>query len=99
MMIDNENSTPDNIVQIADERRITERVDLGERRPEIRQIVEKAFIDLADKCYGLTLDWYEAPDLMRYRAGGHYMRHADNANMDMANQTWSKVIGSSIVGP
>lgn len=92
MMIDNENSTPDNIVQIADERRVAERVHLGERLPEITRIVEKTFIDLADKCYGVKLDWYETPDLMRYGAGGHYMRHADSENMEMANRTWSKVI-------
>jgi hypothetical protein len=92
MVIDNEASTPDNIVRVADQRRITERVDLGERRPEIRELVKNIFVDLADKCIGCTLDWFEAPDLMRYHEGGYYVRHADSENMDVKTKTWSKVI-------
>ena len=92
MMIDNERSTPENIVRIADERRIAERVTLGDHWHPMNAMVRETFIDLAKQCFGVTLDWYETPDLMRYRAGGHYVRHADNANMDMASQLWSKVI-------
>jgi predicted 2-oxoglutarate/Fe(II)-dependent dioxygenase YbiX len=92
MVIDNEASTPDNIVKVPDKRRITERVDLGERRQEINDLVKKIFMELADKCTGRSLDWFEAPDLMRYREGGFYVRHADSENMDMTTNTWSKVI-------
>ncbi len=92
MVIDNEASTPDNIVRVADERRITERVDLGPRKQEINDLVKNIFIDLADKCVGRSLDWFEAPDLMRYREGGFYIRHADSENMDLKTQKWSKVI-------
>lgn len=92
MVIDNEASSPGNIVKVADERRITERLDLGERRKEINRIVGKAFTDLAQKCLGKSLDWYEAPELMRYREGGYYVRHADSQNMDVETRTWSKII-------
>lgn len=92
MMIDEKQSTPDNIVRVADDRRITERVDLGDRVAQINDIVKEAFVTFADRFFGVTLDWYESPDLMRYRAGGRYVRHADSENMDLQNQTWSKVI-------
>jgi len=92
MVIDNHASTPDNIVRVADERRITERVDLGERRQEINELVKNTFTDLAEKCVGRSLEWYEAPDLMRYREGGYYIRHADSENLDVKTNTWSKVI-------
>jgi len=91
-MIDSEHSTPDNIVRIADDRRITERVKLGDRWQQINDLVRDIFVNLAEDCYGVQLDWYEAPDLMRYRTGGLYVRHADSENMDPASQTWSKVI-------
>jgi predicted 2-oxoglutarate/Fe(II)-dependent dioxygenase YbiX len=92
MVIDNEASTPDNIVKVPDARRVTERVNLGERRQEINDLVREVFVQLAKQCVGKELDWYEAPDLMRYREGGFYMSHADSENMDPKTQKWSKVI-------
>lgn len=92
MVIDNEASTPDNIVRVRDQRRITERVNLGERRGEINELIKTTFVDLAKQCVGAQLDWFEAPDLMRYRSGGFYVSHADSENMDPENRTWEKVI-------
>jgi predicted 2-oxoglutarate/Fe(II)-dependent dioxygenase YbiX len=92
MVINNDESTPDNIVKAEDQRRVAERVDLGERRQEINELVESVFVNLADKCFGKALDWFESPDLMRYREGGYYIKHADSQNMDVANRTWSKII-------
>ncbi|MDT8384051.1 MAG: 2OG-Fe(II) oxygenase [Gammaproteobacteria bacterium] len=92
MVIDNIQSTPDNIVKVEDPRRITERVKLGARRKEIQAMMGRAFIDLAQRCVGAKLDWYELPDLMRYRQGGFYVRHADSQNKDEATNTWRKVI-------
>jgi predicted 2-oxoglutarate/Fe(II)-dependent dioxygenase YbiX len=92
MVIDNEASTPDNIVKVADKQRVTERVDLGERRGEINDLVKKIFVDLAEQCTGRSLEWFEAPDLMRYRPGGFYSKHADSENVDPQTRQWSKVI-------
>ena len=92
MVIDSEASTPDNIVKVADPRRVTERVNLDERRQEINELVEEIFVKLADECLGKTLDWYETPELMRYREGGMYMSHADSENMDLKTRQWSKAI-------
>jgi predicted 2-oxoglutarate/Fe(II)-dependent dioxygenase YbiX len=92
MMIDEKLSTPDKIVKVQDERRITERVQLGSRRKEFQDMMGQSFIDLAERCVGVKLDWYEAPDLMRYREGGHYERHADSQNRDTETNKWHKVI-------
>ncbi|WP_455221856.1 2OG-Fe(II) oxygenase [Kaarinaea lacus] len=92
MVIDNDQSTPDNIVKVEDQRRIAERVNLGKRQREINDLVKSIFVELADKCFGKSLDWIESPDLMRYREGGHYIKHADSQNMDLATRMWSKVI-------
>lgn len=92
MMIDEKQSTPGNIVKVQDERRITERVKLGERSQEFQDIMGQAFIELAERCVGVKLDWYETPSLMRYRAGGHYARHADSQNWDTETNKWHKVI-------
>jgi predicted 2-oxoglutarate/Fe(II)-dependent dioxygenase YbiX len=96
MVIDDKASTLDNIVEMADERRVTERVDLGERRQDIIHRVKTIFTDLAAKCFGQSLDWIETPELMRYQTGGFYIRHADSENMNPETQTWSKVIDRDI---
>ena len=96
MMIDHEKSTPDDIVKIADNRRVTERVELGGRRDEINELVRSIYVKLAQKCFGKKLDWFESPDLMRYRPNGHYLKHADSENMNPATQKWDKVIDRDI---
>ena len=92
MVIDDSQSTPNNIVRVRDDRRVTERVILGERRQELIDIVKTSFIDLTQKCTGEQLEWLETPDLMRYREGGYYVRHADSQNQDSATNMWHKVI-------
>jgi len=92
MMIDDTLSTPGNIVKIQDDRRITERVKLGRRYKEFQDMMGGIFIELAERCVGVQLDWYEAPNLMRYRPGGHYTLHADSMHRDEETDTWHKVI-------
>lgn len=92
MVIDREASTADNIVKVEDQRRVSERVDLGPRRLEVNQLVETIFRDMANNYVGRRLDWYEAPELMRYRAGGLYIKHADSQNMNPDTRQWTKVI-------
>lgn len=92
MVINQQASTPGNVVTTQDQRRIAERVDLGERRTQVTELVKSTFVHLAKTYFGARLDWYEAPDLMRYRPGGFYIKHADSQNMDPQSQRWSKVI-------
>ncbi len=92
MMIDEKLSTPDKVIKVQDQRRIAERVKLGGRRREFQDMMGQAFIDLAGRCVGVKLDWYEAPSLMRYHEGGHYTIHADSMNWDPKTNKWHKVI-------
>ena len=92
MVIDREASTVDNIVKVEDQRRVSERIDLGERRAEVNEIVGTAFRNLARKFLAEELDWYESPELMRYRPGGLYIKHADSQNMNPESRVWNKVI-------
>jgi predicted 2-oxoglutarate/Fe(II)-dependent dioxygenase YbiX len=92
MVIDREASTADNIVKVDDPRRVSERVDLGPRRAEINRLIGDIYRDLARKFLGAELDWYESPELMRYRPGGLYIKHADSQNMNPETRQWTKVI-------
>ncbi len=92
LVIDQNASTPDNIVKVEDSRRVAERVDLGTRHAQLNELVAKAYVDLADRCFGRSLDWYETPELMRYSPGGFYVKHADSQNFNPSTQSWTKVI-------
>jgi predicted 2-oxoglutarate/Fe(II)-dependent dioxygenase YbiX len=92
MVIDRDASTADRIVKVEDSRRVSERLEIGARRAEINALVKRAFVDLEHRFVGQGLDWYEAPELMRYRAGGLYVKHADSQNMDPVSRQWKKVI-------
>lgn len=96
LVIDHAASTPDNIVKVIDPRRVAERIELGARRAELITQVRDIMIDLARKSFGVELDWYEAPEMMRYRPGGFYVKHADSQNFDPRTELWSKVIDRDI---
>jgi predicted 2-oxoglutarate/Fe(II)-dependent dioxygenase YbiX len=92
MVIDRAASTPQKIVRVEDSRRVADRVELGACRSELSELVAATFVDLAQKCLGLSLDWYEAPELMRYLPGGFYVKHADSQNFNPDSNSWAKVI-------
>lgn len=96
MVIDDEKSSPNNIVKTEDKRRVAEHVELGEWRSRVNELVKTIYVELADKCFGRALDWLESPDLMRYREGGYYVKHADSQNMDVKSRIWNKVIDRDI---
>lgn len=91
-VIDSKTSTPNKLVQTQDTRRIASRVDLGERRDDLIEIVRRSFIELAARCFNVELDWFEAPELMRYNQGGRYLGHADSENIDIETGQWKKII-------
>lgn len=92
MVIDNDKSTPNNIVRMKDKARVTERVLLGDRHKDLTALVRTVFLELTRKCIGEELEWFETPDLMRYHEGGYYVRHADSQNYDAETNMWNKVI-------
>ncbi|MDH5257145.1 MAG: 2OG-Fe(II) oxygenase, partial [Gammaproteobacteria bacterium] len=92
MIIDNELSTPEKIVNRLDDQRKSERVDTSEYSAALNFIVRSAFVELADKCFKRKMDWFEVPQLLRYYPGGFYQGHADSENMDPKTRCWNKVI-------
>jgi len=55
MVINNDESTPDNIVKAEDQRRVAERVDLGERRQEIKH-ADSQNMDVANRTWSKIID-------------------------------------------
>ena len=96
MVIDDALSTKDNIVTKLDEKRVSQRVHLGEMENKIKQIVKKAFVELVEKYYAREMDWFETPQVLRYFPGGFYHSHADSENLDIETACWHKVIDRDV---
>ena len=80
-----------NSFTVEDDRRIAERIDITAKREQINALVQTIFVDLAKSCFQRSLHWLEIPELMRYREGGFYIRHADSQNLDPEKKCWTKV--------
>jgi predicted 2-oxoglutarate/Fe(II)-dependent dioxygenase YbiX len=52
--------------------------------------VSEAFRLAAGKT-GDSVEWFEAPSILRYEPGGFFLAHADSCLLDPANNNWFKV--------
>lgn len=81
---DSQMTTEDDPVRVCSE------VEPGTLRRLINDRVAEAFKLVAAET-GHTVAWYELPLILRYRAGGYYLAHADSCALDPASKTWFKI--------
>lgn len=89
-------STPERTVRTLDDRRVTERVDLGETQEELEAVVRRACAEVIVPTLGRELAWFERPQLLRYGVGGFYQRHADSHNFYVEHNAWRKDLDRDI---
>ena len=72
-----------------DDRRVTERVDMGDDRDQqLRNLVERIYVsDIAEKL-GRKFAWFESPQVLKYNVGGFYEAHADADSYDPERRLW-----------
>lgn len=70
--------------------RITDTVNINETRESISGFLASACHNVLVPHYGIDIEWYETPTLLRYGPGGKYEHHSDSENWNPINQTWSR---------
>ncbi|MEE4175673.1 MAG: 2OG-Fe(II) oxygenase [Xanthomonadales bacterium] len=83
-------STAERTIRKLDDRRVTERVNLGEAEPELEALVRRAYREAVIPSLGRPLAWFERPQMLRYGPGGFYQRHADSHNYSVEHNAWRK---------
>ena len=58
----------------------------------LRPLLEQLFTVALPAHYGKRFAWYEAPSLLRYQPGGHYVPHADADNWHAEARTWRRAV-------
>lgn len=96
MVVDTAATTANKVVRKLDPGRVTEQVDLGPRQAELEGIVRRTLIDVIEPAIAARIEWFEAPQLLRYRTGGFYKGHADSDRFDPATSTWAKVLDRDV---
>jgi hypothetical protein len=74
------------------EGRVTEKVRPGDLASEIHEVVREAFRDVVPDRTGDAIEWFEAPQVLRYEPGGQYGRHADADHFVAEQRGWIRSI-------
>lgn len=79
-------------LHIARDVRNSEHVDVRSFDIDIVGAVERIFTGFVAPHYGVRIEWFERPGVLRYREGGTYVPHADSENWIADERRWKRVI-------
>ena len=85
-----------NIVSPADPTRVCDLMHPGDFQKVLDNLVARAFEEQIIPRTGQHIDWYEEPQLLRYRAGGFYQYHVDAYDPVPKGKAWRKVMDRDI---
>jgi len=95
-ILDLERTTKEKIVRIIDDRRVTDKVLLGDYQSEINKLVELSLKNQIEPNLDVKIEWYERPTVLRYHPNGFYQAHADSDNYDTERQLWRQDLDRDI---
>lgn len=95
-LVDVSKTTANNVVRKLDPNRVTEKVDLGQEQGVLDQITRTVLRDTVEPDLGVRIEWFEKPQLLRYRTGGLYKGHADSDKFDPMTSIWTKILDRDV---
>ena len=72
---------------VRSEDRVSTNVDIRALSDQVVPQIVSAYRE-AEKFFGVEIEWFEYPELLRYSKGGHYLPHADAENWDPVRHCW-----------
>lgn len=90
-VVDADKSSADKIVAVDTERRITESVSINGVAAEILGIFLDVYVNRLAPYFGVKFEWFERPQILRYRTGGRYDPHADSEQLEVSSNKWMRV--------
>ncbi len=73
---------------VQDQIRVSEMIDVRGLKTNVVDIVRSTFAEVVGPHFGKDIEWFELPEIIRYRQGGEYKPHADADNWDEEGKSW-----------
>lgn len=70
--------------------RTSEYIDPANLQTNVTQILRIGLRTYVEPFYRIRLEWFEQPEILRYRAGGEFKPHADADVFDRETNTWRR---------
>jgi predicted 2-oxoglutarate/Fe(II)-dependent dioxygenase YbiX len=71
-----------------DDRRVTERVHMGEHEGAITERLHSIWTETIAPRVGRSFGWFEAPQMLKYMVGGFYAAHSDADSYEPESGRW-----------
>lgn len=71
-----------------DPQRVTDTVDLGERKIDMQREIVRGYQHCVTRFFEADLDTIETPSVLKYSPGGHYKPHADSEHWNRESKQW-----------
>lgn len=72
----------------SNEARITETIDLADRRTDVLREVVRGYRDYTTRFFEAELDTIEKPSVLKYQPGGRYNAHSDSEYWNKQDHQW-----------
>lgn len=80
------------IESIFDNARISESIRPSQLKIDITSVVRQSFQPVVAQHFQMELEWFETPEILRYREGGQYSVHADADIWMTETKSWKRVL-------
>lgn len=83
--------------RVLDQHRMTEWVDFRSTNQQyLDDILARGFQDYVIPYLGQSIEWYEEPQLLRYKPGDYYLHHSDAYLLVPEEQAWKKAVDRDV---
>jgi len=79
-----------------DDRRVTERVHMGEHEDALVALLRSAYTETIAPHLGCKFAWFETPQTLKYEIGGFYQAHADADSYQPESGRWRQDLDRDI---
>lgn len=76
--------------------RRSEHVDVRGLKVDVADAMRQLLQQVVAPHFHAKIEWYERPEILRYREGGKYVPHADAENWDPTTRRWKRVINRDL---
>jgi len=81
-------AAPGGLAERSSSVRITSTIKTFGIADQVVPLVGRAFFDCVQPHYGQRIEWFEFPDILQYKPGGHYGTHNDSEAWDESAGAW-----------